>query len=278
MGGSEIQVVENLLSLQLWLRLSAVLCFGLALVVYGLLVSRQSQPQPSATGSLIGRLLFLAGTACLVANSCLLVLSPVRSFSIITFVGVALVISAITVAIERSRTSVALYFVSSALVFLILSFGSFLVAPRDMQWGAHSFVITFHVITAVAGEGLFIVAFGASILFLWFYKRLKQHKFEGNSANMPSLDVLDKIVERTSLLGLALITVSLVSGLSLTFGQNIDAGFVKIVWAFTVWTWFVLAILGRSFFGWRGRRGAILTIWGAALILVTFFGTVWTGL
>lgn len=274
MSSPDLTLIQNLLSVMLAFRLAAIVFFGIAVLIYAHALQKTRQEVQKATQN-IGRILFLLGTAALIANVGLIFVSPVQSLAMATFIGVALVIAAITVFIERSRSTVALYFISSALVFLIMSIGSFWIAPTDARWGTHSVVVSFHVVSAVAGEGLFIVAFCASLLYLWFYRKLKQHQLN-SPQGFPSLDRLDNLVSQTSTVGLILITASLISGLVLTFGQNIDAGFIKIVWAFLVWLWFVLAILGRSLFGWRGRRGAILTIWGAGFILFTLFGTIWT--
>jgi ABC-type uncharacterized transport system permease subunit len=92
-----------------------------------------------------------------------------------------------------------------------------------------------------------------------------------------SLSGLEKLVERSSLIGLSFITFSLLSGLALIFVGKIavQVGFVKILWAFLVWGWYVMTIFGRSLWGWRGRKGAKLAIFGMILLLLGLFGTIW---
>jgi ABC-type uncharacterized transport system permease subunit len=94
---------------------------------------------------------------------------------------------------------------------------------------------------------------------------------------MPSLETLDKLVGRTSLVGFLLISTSLATGVMLIVDIRLRAHItsLKVIWAFAVWGWYLLALVGRGYWGWTGRRGAHLSIWGTLLLGLTLFGTIW---
>ena len=91
-----------------------------------------------------------------------------------------------------------------------------------------------------------MVAFSASLLYIWDYRRLKSHVLELRSF-MPSLQTLDAVVGRVSLIGFLLISTSLASGVLLILDPTLRShlSVLKIFWAFAVWGWYLLALVGR---------------------------------
>lgn len=300
MQGLENQVIENILFAERSLRLALGVAFGLAFFGNALLLVRRdpndapahepvswsglASPSTSDDSSYrfltFGtRIAFLLGTACAVASTALATVSPHTTVPTLVYLGIALVIAAATLAIDRAPRSVpALSFLSSGFIWL-LSMGASYATPVNTLEPARPLasltaLAWLHIGTATVASGLFVAAFLASSLYLVGYAWLKARKLQGRPA-LPSLEFLDKLVERTSLVGLFLITTSLVSGLGLLFtGATVESvGTVKILWAFAVWILSALSIFGRGFWGWRGRRGALLSVWGTLLIAGSLFGT-----
>lgn len=272
-------IVDNIRQAEELLHIGMAALFGVAFFLYGLVLQWRSAGDARADVALrSGRAAFLLATGLTIAFCTLALVAPGSATANVVTVGVALVLAVITVTLDRGPQGMpALSFLSGALIWLIVVVTPFVVppghvlTPRTTGW-----LPTFHVATAVAGEGLCVVSFCGSLLYLWDYRRLKQKVLERRPL-LPSLDTLDRLVERTSVIGLALITTSLISGLALVFGGGgASVQRIKVVWAFTVWGWYVLSIFGRGFWGWRGRRGAQLSLWGTGLILVSLFGTVWS--
>lgn len=137
-------------------------------------------------------------------------------------------------------------------------------------------ILYLHITTAVIGELIFVVAFGTSCIYLHTYNKLKQKVIDHN-LHPTSLSKLEKFVVRASVVGLIFITTSLVSGLLFLFTQQNTSqiGLMKLLWAFCVWGWYLLAIFGRRLWGWRGRKGARLIIFGMILLIFGLFGILW---
>lgn len=270
-------ILVNLKQTENIVRTAIVAAFGLSSLLNGYVLQKRAAKVPRVSFAFrVARHAYIFGTGFLIAFCTLAIISPATSTSALVTVGIPLVLALIALSFDKENPGVpALQFLSGALIFLIIAASAFLfpaeaASATDLGW-----LSVLHIVTAIAGEGLCIVAFCASLLYVWDYRRLKKKILE-RTPFLPSLDTLDRTIEKTTLIGLGLISTSLISGISLTFGAAaIEASLVKIIWAFTVWIWFVMAIFGREFLGWRGRRGAHLTIWGAVLMLIALFGTIW---
>lgn len=138
------------------------------------------------------------------------------------------------------------------------------------------YLLYLHISTAIIGELIFVVAFATSCLYLKTYKKLKQKTIDYNS-HPTSLSTLEKFIVRSSIIGLIFITTSLISGLLFLFIDKDYSriSFAKILWAFCVWGWYLLAIFGRHLWGWRGKKGAQLILFGMILLVFGLFGALW---
>ncbi len=131
-----------------------------------------------------------------------------------------------------------------------------------------------HIILVFTGEAALGLACGAGILYL-----IQEMGIKGKSQGfffkrLPSLDFLDLVSYTCITTGFALLTFGLVTGFI----------YAKTVWGtfwswdfkevFSVGTWVVYAALLhlRLYAGWRGRKSAIMSIVGFAIIIFTFLG------
>jgi ABC-type uncharacterized transport system permease subunit len=188
----------------------------------------------------------------------------------------ALVVGLSFVSLALNRNAVpALDFMSNSLCWLLVV-GYPLLNPTDSSptpsetAGA---LVSFHILTAVAGEALCLLSFSSSLLYIWAHRQLKNRVLV-NLPKLPSLEALDKLVERSTLLGLLLLTISLISGLILMY-QGFQTVSSKILWAFTVWIWYVFTLFSRGYWDWSGLKSARMSFCGATLLIATLFGTIW---
>jgi ABC-type uncharacterized transport system permease subunit len=203
--------------------------------------------------------------------------SPSGSILNLAISGLACFMALIVVLIDRDKAQLRpLGFLTSAIVWALNVIAPFLEGSSASQIHSLPGLSLFHIVTALTGEALCMVAFSASLLYIWDYRRLKSHVLERRSF-MPSLQTLDNVVGRVSLIGFLLISTSLASGVLLILNPELRShlSMLKILWAFAVWGWYLLALVGRGFWGWTGRRGAHLSIWGSVLLGLTLFGTIW---
>jgi ABC-type transport system involved in cytochrome c biogenesis permease subunit len=128
--------------------------------------------------------------------------------------------------------------------------------------------LTVHVLAAGLGVALFGIAFSVAVMYLLQEREVKGKKFGALFSRLPSLDALDRMVQRLVRAGFVLYTVALVAG-------TITASAVwKSAWSWdpqqivslVVWSlYFALVQLRHS--GWHGRRYAVLTLVGFVLVL-----------
>jgi cytochrome c-type biogenesis protein CcsB len=129
-----------------------------------------------------------------------------------------------------------------------------------------------HVMTCFVGYAAFAIAFGISIMYIF-----KQRHAAGGAGlldRLPNPGILDELTHQLVMFGFLFLTAGIITG---------------AVWANSAWgrywgwdpketwsliTWFVYATLlhARLMRGWRGRRIALISIFGFAAVMVTYFG------
>jgi HemX protein len=128
--------------------------------------------------------------------------------------------------------------------------------------------LTLHVLSAGLGVALFAIAFGVAVMYLLQEREVKGKKFGALFSRLPSLDALDRMVQRLVRLGFVVYTVALVAG-------TITASAVwKSAWSWdpqqivSIVVWLLYgALVQLRHSGWHGRRYAVLTLVGFVLVL-----------
>jgi len=138
------------------------------------------------------------------------------------------------------------------------------VAPAALRHPA----ITFHIMTASLGVSLFGLAFGVALMYLLQEREVKGKRFGALFSRLPPLDSLDKLVDRLVRLGFLSFTVASIAG----------AVIARSVWK-SAWSWdpqqvstlLIWLLYGgmvqARHLGWHGRRYALLTVFGFALLM-----------
>ncbi len=175
---------------------------------------------------------------------------------------------------QRFKILVLGSFVTPVALLLMLVSSIFPSVLSPLNPALKSKWLVVHTVVAFLGYASFAVAFGAAIIYLMQERFLKKRKISGLFQRLPSLDTLDEINYRCLTFGFPLLTIAIISG---------------AIWAETAWgtywswdpketwsliTWFVYAALlhGRLTTGWRGKKAAILAIFGFFVLLFTFIG------
>jgi ABC-type transport system involved in cytochrome c biogenesis permease subunit len=152
-----------------------------------------------------------------------------------------------------------------------------LVAPSITQQGASAMARSriwypLHTLTVISGEALFAVAFIASIVYLVHDSSIRKGTIHSAGMSLPPLKMLDRILSVTLSIGFVAITAGMIFGA--LWASSLGVGFSHLATKASagVITWFVFAfsIHQRFAIGWKGRRTAIITIAGFALMAVLF--------
>jgi ABC-type uncharacterized transport system permease subunit len=164
---------------------------------------------------------------------------------------------------------------------VLLGMGVFALMPKlDVRHATRTDLpavwTSVHAALSALAYGAFGLSAVAAMMYLSQEHNLKLHKLKAIFSFMPSIQRLERVVNRLLVAGFALLTVGLVVGayaLSLLPNPNIYRGDPKIVWSAFVWLVYLGLIIMRWRFAQGGRRFAFGAIGSFAFVLLTFWGT-----
>ena len=147
-------------------------------------------------------------------------------------------------------------------------------APPAKAVFLKGFWLISHIVLIFTGEAALALACGAGILYLIQEKTIKGKKRGFFFKRLPPLDFLDSTSYSCLVTGFAMLTFGFISGI--VYAESVWGRFwswdPKEVWSAVTWLIYAALLHGRLTAGWQGRRSAIMTIIGFAVLLFTFFG------
>ena len=128
-----------------------------------------------------------------------------------------------------------------------------------------------HAATILQSYGAFGLAAVAAAMFLFQQRDLKLHKLRAVLSLLPSIERLELITTRLTMVGFALLTVGLVAGWCLP--RKDGASFFddsKVLWSALLWLVYLEALAAHKFFGRSARRFAVGIGIAFVFLLLTF--------
>jgi cytochrome c-type biogenesis protein CcsB len=160
-------------------------------------------------------------------------------------------------------------------VFVIMLSSSML--PRKIEPLSpvlQSYWLGIHTVLAFIGDAAFAMAFGVGVMYLLQEHYVKSKHLGGLFRRLPSLQILDEMNYRLVTIGFPLLTLAIITGA--LWAESAWGSYwrwdPKEVWSLITWFIYALVLHARLTAGWRGKRAAILSIIGFAVVLFTFFG------
>ncbi|HOV89574.1 MAG TPA: c-type cytochrome biogenesis protein CcsB [Syntrophorhabdaceae bacterium] len=138
----------------------------------------------------------------------------------------------------------------------------------------NSYWLPIHTIFCFAGNGIFLISFFVSILYLILEYGIKRKKIPSVLKRLPSLEVLDTINYRCISYGFPFLTVGIITGslwASIAWGSYWSWD-PKETWSLITWIFYAIILHNRLAMGWRGKKTAYMMIIGFFSILFTFLG------
>jgi cytochrome c-type biogenesis protein CcsB len=132
-----------------------------------------------------------------------------------------------------------------------------------------------HVITCFFSYGAFAVSFGICIFYL--IKRQVEKRGGQNakwSRFLPASKVLDDMSYKMISIGFPLLTIGILTGAAWanTAWGTYWSWDPKETWSLITWLIYAAFLHARIALGWRGRRAAILNIFGFIAVIITYIG------
>lgn len=163
------------------------------------------------------------------------------------------------------------------LATLIMLIQLFVSPPGEAssELAAGSWLSMGHVILSVFGMAFAILACALSIFYIWYQSLLKKKLLDQIPQSFPAIDRMERMLVVSLWAGFIFITLGLMSGAiySQLYVPRTKSGLeLKVVWAITVWVWYLATLLAKNVFGKPGRRIAQMSLGGFLLLAMTLFG------
>lgn len=132
-----------------------------------------------------------------------------------------------------------------------------------------------HLLVAMLAYSLFTIAALHALLMTILEYRLHHPAMSPILMNLPPLLVMEKILFRIIWAGFLLLTMTLLSGIIFSqevFGQSVTFSH-KTLFGFISWGVFAALLIGRQFYGWRGRTAIRWTLAGFTILLLAYIGS-----
>ena len=131
-----------------------------------------------------------------------------------------------------------------------------------------------HIVAIFIGEASFALACGIGIIYLVQERSIKNKTQGFFFRRLPSLELIDNTGYRCIIIGFIVLSVGLITGF--VYAKFVWGRFwswdPKEIWSMITWLLYAALLHGRISTGWRGRKAAIMSIVGFAVLLFTFFG------
>ena len=130
-----------------------------------------------------------------------------------------------------------------------------------------------HILSSILAYSIMTIAAAQAITLAIQERHLKHHHFGGILQTLPPLQTMEQMLFELIWIGMALLSLSLVSGV--IFIDNIFAQKLAHKTFFTLAAWAIFATLlwGRHQLGWRSQTAVRWTLLGFAALMLAYYGS-----
>ncbi|QEA37855.1 cytochrome C biogenesis protein [Pistricoccus aurantiacus] len=195
-----------------------------------------------------------------------------------TWLGLApslITISAL-IAVLLLLMSLAKPVLNAAIGLFPLAAGSLLLGfelPYHHQAEAMEPGIALHAISSALAFAMLAIAAVQAVLLAVQNSALRHHRIRGIIQALPPLTTMERVMFELIWVGMALLTLSIVSGF--LFLDNVFAQHLLHKTVLSLAAWVILAglLVGHHVLGWRGLKAVRWTLVGYLLLLLAYFGS-----
>jgi ABC-type uncharacterized transport system permease subunit len=132
----------------------------------------------------------------------------------------------------------------------------------------------FHILLAVLTFGILGIAGLQAVLLAIQEKQLRSQKSFFWMKKLPALEVMEILLFQLIGLGFLLLSLLITTGWYFFHDVLNRALIQKIILALLAWIIFGILLIGRHYFGWRGRKAIYGTLIGVILLLIIYVGSI----
>lgn len=90
---------------------------------------------------------------------------------------------------------------------------------------------------------------------------------------LPPLEIMENLLFQMLRIGFVSLTILLVSSIWFFHATLTTLLWHKLIFTFLAWIIFLVLLLGRWLFGWRGQQAIIWTLSGTFVVILIYFGS-----
>jgi len=259
---------------RLWF-LAAVIIYGIGLL-YSIFVWRRGFQKNNWTSYILVSIAFIAHTLALTHRGFSLKQCPVNNlYEATTFILWTISLGSLIFGIWPRLRFIGVF--TAPLLFCV---GVFAMMPGlDPEYGDQPNFIngwsSLHAALIMLGYGAFGLSAITGSMFLTQERNIKLHRASALFSMLPSIQRLEKLITRSLVAGLILLTSGLfIGGVFLDLPDGISFwNDSKVIWSLLVWTFYTGLLIAHIKLDQRGRRYAWLAIFAFFFVIFTFWGT-----
>ena len=259
---------------RLWF-LAAVIIYGIGLL-YSIFVWRRGFQKNNWTSYILVSIAFIAHTLALTHRGFSLKQCPVNNlYEATTFILWTISLGSLIFGIWPRLRFIGVF--TAPLLFCV---GVFAMMPGlDPEYGDQPNFIngwsSLHAALIMLGYGAFGLSAITGSMFLTQERNIKLHRASALFSMLPSIQRLEKLITRSLVAGLILLTSGLfIGGVFLDLPDGISFwNDSKVIWSLLVWTFYTGFLIAHIKLDQRGRRYAWLAIFAFFFVIFTFWGT-----
>lgn len=187
-------------------------------------------------------------------------------FELMTLLAFTITLTYMFVELTSRERGTGMFFVGMALLLQTLSM---MFAP-DRVTGVNpvllNYVVGFHISAALFGYTAFVISAIYGGLYLMLYHRIRSNRFGAFYQRLPSLQLLERMCEKSALVGIVFLSVAIAIGL--LYLPNVLPTFQyddpKLIASIGIWGIYVVALLAKYVIKLEGRKVVILSLVGFA--------------
>lgn len=140
---------------------------------------------------------------------------------------------------------------------------------------ANAWGFKLHFMTAMLAYSLFTLSALHAVFMSFVERKLHLGELSNQLASLPPILAMETLLFRMIAVAFSLLTVTLGSGIFFSeaiFGKALAFDH-KTLFAFAAWGIFAALLIGRHFYGWRGRIALRWTLTGFLVLLLAYIGS-----
>ncbi|PIU46147.1 MAG: cytochrome C biogenesis protein [Ignavibacteriales bacterium CG07_land_8_20_14_0_80_59_12] len=191
-------------------------------------------------------------------------------FEVMTILAFAIALAYLMIERMTRVTETGFFVLSVALVFQTIS-SVFIKCCAEVNPVLRSPLLGFHVTSALLGYSAISISAVYGFLYLMLYHDIRSTRFSAIYRRLPSLEVLESMSFRATILGFAFLSLAILVGfiwLPRAF-ESFSYADPKLLVTVSIWLLYGIGFSARTIGRWQGRRVVILALCGFAIVFLS---------